>query len=198
MEVPKKMSVAQKKARFRAVVLPAIERVYSELDREYKEVKLLIEKNDINSTKIQTLMKRYRATSTNDLLQRIKPHAKSVALAQAAIESAWATSRFSKEANNLFGIWSYNKYEKRIPAKKKRGTQTIYIKKYTNIYDSVRDYYKILATGRVYKKFRLEKMRSNNPYLLTKYLDKYSEIGIEYTKRLNSMIRHNKFYKIDE
>jgi len=197
-ELPNKMSVQEKKARFIKIVLPEIERVYSELDTKYHKIQLLIKNGETNSTQVQKLMKSYSASSPEDLLERIKPHAKSVALAQAAIESAWATSRFYKEANNLFGIWARKKSKNKISANEKRGKKTIYIKKYTTLYDSVRDYYKILATVRAYRLFRQEKIKSNNPYLLTRGLNSYSEIGAEYGKRLNSMIRHNKFYKIDE
>ncbi len=194
--IPKNMTVNEKKDRFRVLLIPAIDKVYSDLDKLYYEVKLLLKK-DKNSQKIKELMLSYSAKNHEDLLQRIKPHAKSVALAQAAIESAWGTSRFFRVANNVFGVWSYNKNEPRVAANGKRGKRTIYIKKYNNISSSVKDYYKILASAKVYEKFREEKMRSNNPYKLTKQLDKYSEIGAEYGRRLSSMIKFNKFDKLD-
>ncbi len=195
--VPKNMTVKEKKERFRALLIPAIEKVYSDLDKQYHEIKLLLKK-DVKNKRIEKLMQSYSAKDHKDLLKRLKPHAKSVALAQAAIESAWGTSRFFRVANNVFGVWSSNKNEPRVAANEKRGKRTIYIKKYTHISDSIKDYYKILASGRTYYKFREEKMRSNNPYKLTKQLDSYSEIGAEYGKRLSSMIKYNKFYKLDK
>jgi Bax protein len=194
--VPKKMSVQEKKQRFRDLVIPAVEEVYADLQKQYEETKKQIDTGKIDAN-IEKLMKFYSAKNPQDLLARMKPHAKSVAIAQAAMESSWATSRFTREANNLFGVWSFNKNEPRVAAGEKRGKKTIYVKKYSSIEASIRDYYKVLATGRIFKKFRAEKMKSNDPYKLVKTLDKYSERGAEYGKELTSMIKYNRFYKFD-
>ena len=194
--VPKKMSVAKKKQRFRDLVIPAVQKVYADLDAEYKEAKKLIKSGKTDS-KIQKFMNSYSAKNPQDLLIRMKPHAKSVAIAQAAMESAWATSRFSKIASNLFGVWSFNKNEPRVAAGEKRGEKTIYVKKYSSVEASVRDYYRVLATGDVFREFREEKMRSNDPYKLVKKLDKYSERGAAYGEELASMIKYNRFYEFD-
>jgi Bax protein len=128
----------------------------------------------------------------------MKPHPQSITLAQSAMESAWGTSRFLQEANNVFGVWSFNKNEPRVAAGKKRGKTTIYVKKYATIADSIKDYYRVLATGRAFKGFRAAKMKTNNPYTLVKHLDKYSERGADYGKELASMIRYNKLTKYDD
>ncbi|CAI6147940.1 MAG: hypothetical protein SPLUMA1_SPLUMAMAG1_00552 [uncultured Sulfurimonas sp.] len=194
--VPKKITVQAQKQRFRDLVVPAVNKVYSDLDAKYKEVKIIVDSGKTNA-KIEKLMKSYSAKSPQDLLVRMKPHAKSVAIAQAAMESAWATSRFTRVATNLFGVWSFNKNEPRVAAGEKRGKKTIYVKKYSSVEASIRDYYRVLATGRVFGDFRTEKMRSNDPYKLVKKLDKYSEKGAEYGKELKSMISYNRFYKFD-
>ncbi len=194
--VPKKMTVAEKKQRFRDLIVPAVQKVYSDLDAKYYKAKKIIDTKK-PSAKIDTLMKSYSAKNHQDLLVRMKPHAKSVAIAQAAMESAWATSRFTRAATNLFGVWSFNKKEPRVAAGEKRGSKTIYVKKYSSIEASIRDYYRVLATGKVFAEFRAEKMKSNDPYKLVKKLDKYSEKGAEYGKELSSMIRYNRFYKFD-
>jgi len=194
--IPKKMSVQEKKQRFRDLVVPAVQKVYADLDAKYSEAKKLIEAGKSNAN-IDRLMKSYHAKSPEDLLRRMKPHAKSVAIAQAAMESAWATSRFSRVASNFFGVWSFNKNEPREAAGEKRGSRTIYVKKYSSVEEATRDYYKILATGKVFEAFRTQKMKDNNPYELVKKLDKYSEKGAEYGKELASMIKYNKFYEFD-
>jgi len=118
-----------KKENFLKLVAPAVDKVYLELDAKYKLLKSHIDNNDTNNLLVEKYMKKYKATNHQDLLQRIKPHPKSVALAQAAMESGWATSRFTKVANNLFGVWSFNKNEPRVPASQKRGNKTVYVKK---------------------------------------------------------------------
>lgn len=194
--VPKKMTVNEKKQRFRDLVIPAVNKVYADLDAKYQEAKTTIDAGKSNA-KIEKLMKSYHAKSPQDLLKRMKPHAKSVAIAQAAMESAWATSRFTRVATNLFGVWSFNKNEPRVAAGENRGTKTIYVKKYSSVEASIRDYYRVLATGRAFGEFRTQKMKSNDPYKLVKKLDKYSEKGAEYGKELTAMIKYNRFYKFD-
>jgi Bax protein len=195
--IPKHMSVQEKKARFFALLVPAVQKVHKELEEKYLATKKLVATNP-NSPKIKALMKSYSAKNPQDLLARMKPQPQSIALAQSAMESAWGTSRFLQEANNVFGVWSFNKNEPRVAAGKKRGKTTIYVKKYATIADSIRDYYKVLATGRAFKSFRAAKMETNDPYVLVKHLDNYSERGAAYGKELSSMIRYNKLTKYDD
>lgn len=195
--VPKKMTIQVKKQRFRDLIVPAVNRVYADLYAKYMEAKKLVEAGKTDA-KIQKLMKSYSAKNPQDLLTRMKPHAKSVAITQAAMESAWATSRFTRVATNLFGVWSFNSNEPRVAAGEKRAKKTIYVKKYSNLEASIRDYYRVLATGRVFGEFRAEKMRSNDPYKLVKKLDKYSEKAAEYGKELKAMIKYNRFYEFDK
>ena len=194
--VPQNMSVSQKKQRFRDLFVPAIDKVYDELSKQYKETRLLVEKNP-NSSQVKKLMQSYGASDAKDLLKRIKPHPKSIALSQAAMESSWGTSRFFKVAKNSFGVWSFDPNEPRVPAAQKRGNKTIWLKKYESIADSIRDYYKVLATSRAFEGFRNLKMRTDNPHELVKKLDKYSEKGAEYGKELSAMIRYNRFNEFD-
>ncbi len=187
--------VKQKKQNFYKLVVPAIDKVYAELDYRYKTLKTNINNNNTDSSFVLKYMQKYKAKNYQDLLKRVKPHPKSIAIAQAALESGWATSRFTKVANNLFGIWSYNKNEPRVPAAVKRSDKTVYVKKYTSIADSIRDYYFVLATGYAYSEFRDLKMKSDDPYKLAKKLDKYSEKRAEYSKELIDVIKHNKLYR---
>lgn len=193
----KPITVTEKKRRFFTLLVPPVEQIYSQLHQEYLEVKRLLEQAP-QDPKIQTYMQNYAAKDFEDLLRRMKPHPKSIALAQAAMESAWATSRFFKVANNVFGVWSFKESEARIAAGKKRGDKTIYLKKYATIADSVRDYYKILATGKAFEEFRVKKMQTDDPYILVNYLDKYSERGHHYSQELASVIRHNHLTKYDQ
>lgn len=198
VEKPKKpLTVAQKKKLFKDKLVPAVQNAYYKLDKQYNEIKKLINK-DAKHPKILALKEEYKAKSNHDLLLKLKPHPKSVTLAQAAIESAWGTSRFFTKANNVFGVWSFNKNEPRIPASETRGEKTIYLKKYSSIEESVLDYYKILSKGVAYHKFRVQNYQDPNPYILVTHLDKYSEKRAEYGRILISVIGHNKFTEYDE
>jgi len=196
--VPKKMTVAQKKARFYALLVPPVEKVYAELEAEYEAAKKDI-KNHTNPKKIEALKKKYKAKSDEELLKRMKPHPKSITLAQAAMESAWATSRFFREANNVFGVWSSNKNEKRIAAGEKRGgTRTIWLRKFDSIEDAVRAYYMMMSRTRTYKQFRDLNYKTDNVYEIVKGLRNYSERKDAYVKELRSMIKYNKLTKYDK
>jgi Bax protein len=193
-----KLSVNAKKERFRKLLEPAIESVYTQLETEYIEVSHYIDKGTYYNKKINNLKKIYNVTTDEELLSAIKPHPKSIAMAQAAIESAWATSRFFREANNVFGVWSKNENEPRIAASQKRGSKVIWLKKYDSIEDSVKDYYKTLSKSSAFKNFRELKMKTDDPYILVKELNLYSELGDKYCNELASMIKYNKFYLYDE
>ncbi len=194
---PKKMTVQEKKANFRKLIAPAVDNVYRELDAQYKDINANID-NPKYANKISSLKETYKVKSNEKLLMALKPHPRSIAVAQAAMESAWATSRFFREGTNIFGVWSFNKKEPRIAAGEKRGKKTIWLKKYASIEDCVRDYYKTLARSHAFGEFRALKMKTDDPYKLVKKLDRYSEMGAQYGKELTSMIKYNKFYLYDK
>lgn len=192
------MSVKEKKARFKALLVPPVQKVYKELMQNYIEVsKAIKDGKDTNNT--EALKIQYKATSDSDLLARLKPHPISIALAQAALESSWGTSRFFLQANNPFGMWSVNPNEPRIAAGVKRGgKRTIWLRKFKTLDDAVRAYYKTIATGKAYRNFRALRMATDDPYLITEGLDKYSEIGRIYVREINKVIRYNTFTVYDK
>ncbi|WP_373004753.1 glucosaminidase domain-containing protein [Sulfurimonas sp.] len=193
----KPMSVKEKKERFRSLIAPAVDNVYKELDVQFKDISKNLN-NPKYSKKIESLKTTYKVKTDEELLMALKPHPRSIAVAQAAMESAWATSRFFTKATNIFGVWSFNKNEPRIAAGETRGSKTIWLKKYASIEDSVRDYYKNLGRSHAFKEFRKLKMRTDDPYKLVKKLDRYSELGAQYGQELTSMIKFNKFYLYDK
>jgi len=193
----KPLTVKEKKQRFHDLLLPAIQEVYSILDKRYKKTKAMID-NGTNTDEIKKFIKIYSAKDKEDLLQRMKPHPKSIALAQAAMESGWATSRFFNIANNVFGVWSIDENEPRVPANKSRKYRQIYLKKYNKISDSIMDYYMMIARNKAFSEFRKQKMLTDDPHKLVEKLDKYSEQGAKYSEELSKVIKYNKFNLLDK
>lgn len=193
---PVQMTVAQKKARFRALLVPAVDDVYCRLLRQYRRVKRQLENGESNA-RIAALKKQYRANSDTELLAALKPHPRSIALAQAALESNWATSRFFWQANNIFGVWSFDPNEPRLAAGRKRGDKTIYVKKYPSISAAIEDYYLLLGRGSAFREFRRARLETDDPFVLVYKLDKYSERGKEYCDEVAAVIRHNNFDQYD-
>ena len=194
----KRISVSRKKKNFYTLFVPAIQNVHEELIYKYNRIS-----KDINNTEtlpeIELLKKKYKVTTDKELLMALKPHPQSIVLAQAAMESAWGTSRFFVEANNVFGMWSVDVNEPRIAAGVKRaGRKTIWLKKFTTIEDSIRAYYKLLATADAYTEFRELRLVSDDPHLLVKKLHKYSEIGERYGEELTKVIKYNNLTKYDK
>lgn len=192
----KNMTVQEKKARFVALVVPAVNHVYNKLMKQYKQVQQMIDAGQNNET-IDNLKNKYKVKTNSELLMALKPSPRSIAIAQAAMESSWATSRFFNEANNAFGVWSFNKNEPRIAALQKRNGKTIWVKKYASLEDSISDYYLTLGRNRAFKEFRKAKMETNNPYILVTKLNRYSEKGSKYGEELTSIIKFNKFDQYD-
>ncbi len=187
-----------KKQRFYHLIVPVVQKVHSDLMLKYKTV-LQDMKDSKNKKQIQELKKIYRVATDEELLIALKPHPKSIAIAQAAIESGWATSRFFIQANNVFGVWSTNKSQPRIAARQKRGgTKTIWLRRFKTLEDSVRDYYKMIATVKVYKEFRILRYNTNDIMKMVKKLDKYSELDKKYTKELANIIKYNNLTKYDK
>ncbi|RLB72425.1 MAG: hypothetical protein DRH07_04620 [Deltaproteobacteria bacterium] len=191
------ISVQEKKRLFTVAITPAVHHVYTDLMEQYHQAEELL-KTDEGNEQIITLKTKYKVTTNEELLMALKPHPQSITIAQAAMESSWATSRFYKEANNVFGVWSFNKNDQRIAAAENRSGKTIWLKKYNSIEDSIRDYYRTLATGRAYKEFRALKMQTDDPYKLVKKLDHYSEKGAEYGRELAEIIHFNKLEAYDK
>ena len=152
-----------------------------------------------------TLAKRYEVKlvesnaekTVHKLLNRIDIIPADLALAQAANESAWGTSRFSRKANNLFGEWTFIQGQGIIPEGRPEG-ETYEVQKFATVYDSVRSYLRNLNTHSAYKQLRQLRAESraagHNPagLKLAEGLLRYSVRGEDYVKELQAIIRKNR------
>jgi len=126
----------------------------------------------------------------------------SIALAQAANETGWGTSRFALEGNALFGQWTWSK--KGITPKNKDPDQSHKILQFQILKASVRAYKNNLNTHNAYKEFRevRAKLRQSGTKItglaLIKYLKNYSAIGEKYTEIIEGIIVHNSLTDFDK
>lgn len=136
------------------------------------------------------------------LLRRVDIIPSSLALAQAANESAWGTSRFAREGNNFFGQWCYTEGCGIIPARRLAGASHE-VKRFNSVYDSVEAYIMNLNTFPNYQKLRNIRQqvrqggRSVDGISLSEGLDTYSSRGDEYIFELQSMIYSNNLLEMD-
>ncbi|MGC2854839.1 glucosaminidase domain-containing protein [Novispirillum sp. DQ9] len=130
------------------------------------------------------------------LLPRLDVIPPSLALAQAAEESGWGTSRFARQGNALFGQWTTQGDNGIIPLNREDG-KTHVIKSFPNLLTAVRAYAHNLNSHRAYAEFRTLRasLRAANKPLdgaaLARALHRYSERGEEYVATLHTIMRVN-------
>ncbi len=131
------------------------------------------------------------------LLAKVDAVPPSLALAQAAVESGWGTSRFAREGNALFGQWTTAKGNGMVPAAREAGKQHK-VAAFETPLQAVQSYMKNLNTHPAYKGFRKErtKMRRDGRPLsgmtLAAHLKAYSEKGEKYVELVRHIIQFNK------
>ena len=195
------IDVQKKKQNFINLMLPSILIAKFEIEHTRQLVVALVSKREAlsNSEEIylKNLKKTYKCKAISELLSRLKTHPTSIVLAQAAIESGWGTSRFYREANNIFGVWSYSKNEPRIMTSEDRDGEAVFVRKYDSLPESFDSYFKTLARG-PYSEFRNTREKTNDVYELIPHLKVYSELGEEYVSRLEGLIKYNKLEQYDD
>lgn len=197
------LPAVKKKNTFINILLPAINVVNAEIKNNKKIVKTLSQKENLTpkeKTYAENLFKKYRVEygDWEKLDSRLIIYPTSLILTQGAIESAWATSRFFREANNLFGMWSTNPNEPRIPAKGVRDNGFIpYLKKYESVKDSVADFVLNLSRNSAYNQLRELLNENHPPEVVAKGLIKYSEEGETYVKKVINTMEYNNFTVYD-
>ena len=155
--------VNDKKNDFFAFLLPKIKYANDNILKERRQVfDLKVALPNLSKDEVSTLnalKDKYEVSLTNHeeaidaLLKRVDIIPASLALAQAANESAWGTSRFAQEGNNLFGQWCYVKGCGIIP-KQRHGKQRHEVAKFDGIVDSIESYMRNLNSQAAYEKLR--------------------------------------------
>jgi Bax protein len=151
--------------------------------------------------KIRKKYKLKEGASKEEFLEVIDVIPYSLVLAQAAIESGWGKSRFFKEANNIFGQWTWSG-KGLTPANRDAGKKHK-IKIFDSLQDAVRGYILNMNLGWGYKDFR--KLRAEfrkknmNPsgIALSPTLINYSQKKEEYTTLLRKFIVQNNLMRHD-
>ncbi len=201
--------VKQKKQVFFRLMAPLVlisnENILAERD--------VVKSASLSSKALLTIAKKYRlinATAeslTNEqrqqLLQQVDIMPPSLALAQAAEESGWGTSRFTEEGNAFFGQWDFSG-KGMTPKQQRKELGNYGLARFDSPLDSVEGYMLNINITGAYQKLRVlrAKLRQENKAItgieLAGTLDKYSERGQAYIDGLRSMIRYNKLEDVDE
>ncbi len=209
--------LAGKKHEFISTLLPYIEEENRRLIALRKRVGAMfdkIERDRALSTseqqQISKLASQYRVkgdplvdvTAREEVLRKIDIIPSSLALAQAANESAWGESRFAQQANNLFGIWTYDK-DKGLKPKRREEGKTHLVRIFDDFGESVRYYMYTLNSHPAYQELRQirQQLRVSGQVIegrkLAAGLEKYSAKGQVYIDLIQSLIEQNEWVLLD-
>ena len=197
----------KKRELFIKIVLPLILNENDKITEDRKKLFKILGKNFNTVGERVWLKRRFREYKIEDqdsgkLKMRMDIIPVSIALAQAANESGWGTSRFALEGNALFGQWTWSK--KGISPKNKDPDQSHKVLQFQILKASVRAYKNNLNTHNAYKEFRetRAKLRQENKRIigldLTKYLKNYASIGEKYVAIIEDIIENNSLTDFDK
>jgi len=202
IESPKK-----RKKLFIKIVLPLIIEENLKIRFDRKKLFEILNKNNTSERDKDWLNLKFKqyGLKNNDLTKlkiRMDEIPVSLAIAQAAKETGWGSSRFAQEGNALFGQWTWSG-DGIIPLDVEKDKKHK-VAKFKILKASVRAYQRNLNTHSSYKEFRIERaiQRDNNKKLdslkLVNFLQKYAETGKEYTEILKKIINQNSLTDFDD
>ncbi len=194
-------STKLKKETFIKIVLPLIVAENERILEDREKLLVLSGKKfttDLEKQWIRQKLLEYKVKKGNlkELIVRMDIIPTSIALAQAAKESGWGTSRFALEGNAIFGQWTWS--GQGIAPLDRESNKNHKILKFPILRASVKAYQNNLNTHKSYTKFRQKRLalRDKNKKIkgleLTETLNNYAQTGSEYTKILNQIIKQNR------
>lgn len=206
--------VKEKKSAFFDYILPLVKHSNQLVIEDRKQLEMLAKKvGDLSFFEQRALdglaedyfidrENRNNLQVVEQLLLRVDPVPASLALAQAAIESAWGTSRFAVQGNNLFGQWCYKKGCGLVPLQRNSGSHHE-VAKFATVSESVESYIRNINTHRAYTDLRATRAslrseeRSASGYQLAENLLEYSELREKYVHEVQAVIRINNLARYD-
>ena len=206
-EIKQIENTKKRKDLFIQIILPLIikENNYIKLDR--KKLFSILNKNqntEAENNWLNAKFKQYGVVNKDlsTLKIRMDEIPVSMAIAQAAKETGWGTSRFAQEGNALFGQWTWTGEGIRPAGAEDDSTHKVM--KFKVLQASVKAYQRNLNTHSTYKGFRRARAelrddeKKLNSLILTEHLDKYAETGKVYVKILQQIIRQNNLEDFDD
>ena len=200
-------NVQKRKEFFIQIVLPLILKENNNIKIDRKRLFSIINKSNNSDLEKKWLEKKYKqygvpSKDLSILKIRMDEVPVSLALAQAAKETGWGTSRFAQEGNALFGQWTWS--GEGLKPKESDASQGHKVMKFNVLQASVRAYQRNINTHSSYKNFRKaraelrDRGRPLDSIILAEYLDKYAETGSQYVDVLKKIIIQNDLKDFDD
>ena len=197
----------KRKEFFIQIILPLILKENNNIKIDRNRLFTIINKS--NNTKIEkkwleAKYKQYGIPSKDLSILKIRMDEipVSLAIAQAAKETGWGTSRFAQEGNALFGQWTWS--GEGLKPKESEKDEGHKVMKFNVLQASVRAYQRNLNTHSTYKEFRTaraelrDQAKDLNSLILAQYLNKYAETGEQYVEVLQKIIKQNNLRDFDD
>ncbi len=201
--------VNAKKQAFYDYLLPGIHHHNQRLAEARQDLLAIKAKQDASKSlskqeqrQLQRLFEQYKTQDMATLLRRVDQIPASLAIAQAATESGWGSSRFAQEGNNFYGQWCFERGCGLVPSRRKEGA-THEVRQFDTPAASIGAYFRNINTHPAYRELRRirEQLRQQGQPLTGKALSrgllKYSERGQDYVDDIQTMIRINDLQQLD-
>jgi len=200
-------STKKRKEFFIQIVLPLVLKENNNIRLDRKMLFNIINKSNNTQLEKKWLEKKYKqygviSKDLSVLKVRMDEVPVSLAIAQAAKETGWGTSRFAQEGNALFGQWTWSgEGLKPKEADENKGHKVM---KFNVLQASVRAYQRNLNTHRSYENFRLARAQLRDAgkkldsIILSQFLDNYAETGNQYVEVLQKIIKQNNLKDFDD
>ena len=200
-------NIEERKELFIKIVLPLIIDSNNNIKSDRKKLFNILNKKNNNFAEKKWLRKKFKEYKINNkdislLKKRMDIVPVSLAIAQAAKETGWGTSRFALEGNALYGQWTWG--SDGIDPNEKDSNKGHKVKKFKELKMSVESYTNNLNTHSGYQEFRearadlRQKKQDITGLKLTKYLDRYAKTGKEYTRIIQLIIKQNSLDDFDK
>jgi len=201
-------NISERKKLFIKVILPLVLYENNKILEERSYLNQISREKSLNQQEAIWLDKKFKDykvknSDVEELKKRMDVIPPSLAIAQAAYETGWGTSRFAMEGNSLYGARTWKKGKGIVP--NERGEeQKFEVLSFKMIRASISSYKKNLNTHQSYSEFRkvraVQRKEKNRVFglELSQYLNKYSEIGNTYVQRLKKIIEQNSLTDFDE
>ena len=200
-------STKKRKEFFIQIVLPLILKENNNIRLDRKRLFTIINKSNNTKLEMKWLEKKFKqyGINSNDLSVlkiRMDEVPVSLALAQAAKETGWGTSRFAQEGNALFGQWTWS--GEGLKPKDSDKNEGHKVMKFNVLHASVRAYQRNLNTHSSYKAFRKARAelrdegKELDSLVLAEYLKNYAETGEKYVEVLQKIIEQNNLKDFDD
>ena len=206
-EMKKIENTKARKKLFIQIILPLVIKENNNIRLDRRKLFSIINKSNNSNVEKKWLKRKFKqyGVPNNDLSTlkvRMDEIPVSIAIAQAAKETGWGTSRFAQEGNALFGQWTWSGDGIKPTAAEDNTTHKVM--RFKILQASVKAYHRNINTHSSYREFRnaraelRDENRELDSLVLSMYLDKYAETGKEYVKILQQIIKQNKLTDFDD